>query len=73
MKELSAIKARLEANNIPTRGVEDHEGWCSSIYFTDPNGLQLEYCCQTRPLTAADAEPVVRFRVSAKGEKLPLA
>ena len=31
------------------RGVVDH-GWCQSIYFRDPNGLQLEFCCLTADL-----------------------
>ena len=68
---LVALKAELEAKGVSVRGVEDHEGWCRSIYFRDPNGLQMEYCCLSRELTAEDARPQVRFRVSRKGEKLP--
>ena len=52
-------------------GVEDHEGWRRSIYFVDPNGLQLEFCCLSRALTEDDAQPQVRFRVSREGKKLP--
>ncbi len=70
-ENLEALKASLEAHGVKVRGVEDHEGWCRSIYFTDPNGLQLEYCCLVRELTADDARPQVRFKVSRKGEKLP--
>ena len=29
----------------------DH-GWCKSIYFKDPNHLQLEYCCLTEEFGA---------------------
>ena len=35
--------------------VVDHE-WCRSIYFKDPNGLQLEYCATVREVTAEDKE-----------------
>jgi hypothetical protein len=34
--------------------VVDHE-WARSIYFKDPNGIQLEYCCFTRDLDDDDA------------------
>ncbi len=71
LENLQAIKASLEAKGVAVRGVEDHEGWCRSIYFTDPNGLQLEYCCLSRQLTEDDAKPQVRFRVSREGKKLP--
>ncbi len=71
VENLVALKAALEAHGVKVRGPEDHEGWCRSIYFMDPNGLQLEYCCLTRELTDEDAEPRVRFKVSRKGEKLP--
>jgi|HubBroStandDraft_1064217.scaffolds.fasta_scaffold234926_2 catechol 2,3-dioxygenase-like lactoylglutathione lyase family enzyme len=71
VENLEALKASLEKHGVAVRGVEDHEGWCRSIYFVDPNGLQLEYCCLSRKLTADDARPQVRFRVSREGQKLP--
>jgi catechol 2,3-dioxygenase-like lactoylglutathione lyase family enzyme len=71
LEGLLDLKARLEKHGVKVRGVEDHEGWCRSIYFMDPNGLQLEYCCLSRPLTEEDARPQVRFRVSREGKKLP--
>jgi hypothetical protein len=40
----------------------DHE-WCKSIYFKDPNGLSLEYCCALRNLTKDDAMTQERFTV----------
>jgi catechol 2,3-dioxygenase-like lactoylglutathione lyase family enzyme len=42
----------LEAKGVEVRGVVDH-GWCASIYFRDPNGLQLEFCCTTAELGAS--------------------
>ena len=46
-------------DELRTKGVEvtdivDHE-WAKSIYFKDPNGLSLEYCCVMRNLTTDDA------------------
>jgi hypothetical protein len=34
-----------------------------SIYFKDPNGLLLEYCCMVRSLTEDDARRQERFSV----------
>jgi hypothetical protein len=31
----------------------DHE-WAKSIYFQDPNGISLEYCCLTRDVGTED-------------------
>lgn len=70
-ESLLELKASLEKKGVAVRGVEDHEGWCRSIYFMDPNGLQLEYCCLSRALNEDDARPQVRFRVSREGKKLP--
>jgi len=47
--ELDQKRAHLVAKGIEVRGVVDH-GWCKSIYFRDPNHLQLEYCCLTGEL-----------------------
>ena len=68
--ELEAVKVHLEAHGVEVRGPVDHEGWCKSIYFDDPNGLQLEYCHLTREFVADDAVPQVRFRREGR-RKLP--
>lgn len=70
LQDLLDTKAALESHGVAVRGIEDHEGWCRSIYFKDPNGLQLEYCWLSRELNEDDARPQLRFRVSAAGEKL---
>jgi catechol 2,3-dioxygenase-like lactoylglutathione lyase family enzyme len=31
----------------------DH-GWCESIYVDDPNGIAVEFCCTTAPLSPVD-------------------
>ncbi|MDQ1436408.1 MAG: hypothetical protein QOK43_37 [Acidimicrobiaceae bacterium] len=38
----------------------DH-GFCVSIYITDPNGILVEFCCDTRPLNEADAAEAERL------------
>ena len=43
--------------------VEIDHGFCTSIYATDPNGVMVEFCCQTRPFTdqeGAEAERLLR-------------
>lgn len=71
-EQLAQIKGRLEGDGIAVRGVVDHEGWCQSIYFKDPNGLQLEYCCLTREFNDDDAKLQVRFRIDRQGSKQPV-
>jgi len=57
-------------NELIARGVEvtdvvDHD-WAKSIYFKDPNGIQLEFCCFTRNLNADDARLQLRAEVSIR-------
>ena len=33
--------------------IVDHD-WAMSIYFSDPNGISLEYCCLTRDVGTLD-------------------
>lgn len=47
-------RAELRAKGVDVSEVSDH-GWSSSIYFRDPNGVTLEYCCATRDLREDDA------------------
>jgi len=44
----------LRGKGVETTEIVDH-GWAQSIYFKDPNGLSLEYCCLVgnRPETGA--------------------
>jgi catechol 2,3-dioxygenase-like lactoylglutathione lyase family enzyme len=44
----------LRAKGVEVTDIVDHE-WSKSIYFKDPNGLSLEYCCFVRNLTTDDA------------------
>ena len=47
---------------METTDIVDH-GWAQSIYFKDPNGLSLEYCCVVRNLTEDDATMQERFTI----------
>ena len=47
--ELASRRDALAKNGVEVRGIVDH-GWCQSIYFHDPNHLQLEFCCLTATL-----------------------
>jgi catechol 2,3-dioxygenase-like lactoylglutathione lyase family enzyme len=53
----------LAARGIKVTDIVDHD-WAKSIYFNDPNGVMLEFCCLTRELTASDAKMEARFEVS---------
>ena len=63
--EAGLVEKRNEliAKGIDVTEVVDHD-WAKSIYFKDPNGLQLEYCCFTRNLNADDARMQDRFEMS---------
>ena len=51
---LAAKRDQLRAKGLDVTDIVDH-GWAKSIYFKDPNGLSLEYCCLVRDLTQDDA------------------
>jgi catechol 2,3-dioxygenase-like lactoylglutathione lyase family enzyme len=53
--ELAQMQQRLIDAGVEVRGVVEHEGIWSSIYFFDPNGVRLEVTYQNRPLTDEDA------------------
>src|SRR5256885_1499048 len=46
LDELPGIKARLEEQGVTPTMEVDH-GWCTSLYYTDPNGNMLEFCADT--------------------------
>lgn len=48
-QDLRAMKARLEAHQVPVVGVTDHDGYIESIYFFDPNGFRLELTVEVAP------------------------
>lgn len=62
---LTAKREELIAKGVQVTEVVDHT-WAKSIYFKDPNGLMLEYCCLTREFNQNDAKMQERFELSAK-------
>jgi catechol 2,3-dioxygenase-like lactoylglutathione lyase family enzyme len=62
---LEAKRAELIAKGVRVTAVVDHE-WMKSIYLKDPNGLLLEFACQTRALDEDDARMQVRFTIGAR-------
>ena len=62
---LQEKRNELLARGIDVTEVVDHD-WAKSIYFKDPNGLQLEYCSFTRNLNANDARLQDRFEMSGR-------
>lgn len=63
---LEAKRKELLAKGVEVTDVVDHD-WAKSIYFKDPNGMQMEYCCLTRDFVANDAVMQDRFEVSVRG------
>lgn len=63
---LVAKREELVRKGVQVTEVVDHD-WAKSIYFRDPNGLQLEFCTYTRELGEEDAQMKVRFEASIRG------
>jgi catechol-2,3-dioxygenase len=59
---LAEKRDELRAKGVAVTDIVDH-GWAQSIYFNDPNGLSLEYCCMVRNLTEDDATMQERFTI----------
>ena len=66
VEEIEQKRDELRARGVKVSDVVDHEGWCKSIYFKDPNHIQLEYCVQTRELGPEDAVSQVRAEISTQ-------
>jgi catechol 2,3-dioxygenase-like lactoylglutathione lyase family enzyme len=62
---LEGKRRELLAKGVDVTEVVDHD-WAKSIYFMDPNGIQLEFCCFTRELNANDARMQDRFAMSVR-------
>jgi catechol 2,3-dioxygenase-like lactoylglutathione lyase family enzyme len=59
---LADKRDELRAKGVEVTDIRDHD-WAQSIYFKDPNGLSLEYCCVVRKLNEDDARMQERFTV----------
>ena len=77
---LTEKRDELRGKGVKVTDIVDH-GWARSIYFKDPNGLSLEYCCIVRKLTKDDATMQERFAIprsaldldNTLGAKVPAA
>lgn len=58
-----AARDRLIQAGLGVIGPVDHDGFVSSIYFFDPNGVRLELTVNT-----ASAEELARFRAEARAK-----
>jgi catechol 2,3-dioxygenase-like lactoylglutathione lyase family enzyme len=65
--EAGLVEKRHEllAKGVEVTEVVDHD-WAKSIYFKDPNGVQLEFCCFTRELKRDDARMQPRAEISVR-------
>ena len=64
---LEAKRQELLDKGIEVTDVVDHE-WAKSIYFKDPNGISLEYCCLVRDIgTEDDVNMQIRFERTNNG------
>ncbi len=59
---LEEKQKELQAKGVEVSEVVDHD-WAKSIYFKDPNGMQMEYCCFTRDFADEDAVMAERFEL----------
>lgn len=62
---LAEKRHELLAKGVEVTDVVDHD-WAKSVYFKDPNGIQLEFCCYTRNLNADDAHMQPRAEISVR-------
>jgi len=60
------LRQRLEAAGHPATLKLDH-GWCRSVYFTDPNGILVELCCDTTGMPVDPPEAERRLRAVPDG------
>src|SRR6516164_5337921 len=60
---LTKKRDELRGKGVKTTDIVDH-GWARSIYFKDPNGISLEYCCVVGNRPEGDAMMQGRFTVS---------
>ncbi len=50
---LEAKREELLGKGLTVTDIVDHQ-WAKSIYFKDPNGISLEFCCLTRDVGTED-------------------
>jgi catechol-2,3-dioxygenase len=65
LEDLEERRQALENAGVEVSATVDH-GYAKSIFFRDPNDLQLEFCYQVRPFQESDLyqEPLVSVATS---------
>jgi catechol-2,3-dioxygenase len=66
LDNLATIRRRWQEHGITVAEI-DH-GFCTSIYATDPNGILVEFCCDTAGLSEEDAVEAERLLRDPKPE-----
>jgi catechol 2,3-dioxygenase-like lactoylglutathione lyase family enzyme len=64
VEALEEKKAALSGRGLEVSNTVDH-GYARSIFLRDPNNLQVEFCCMTRPFHAGDLHEEVQVEVAA--------
>jgi catechol 2,3-dioxygenase-like lactoylglutathione lyase family enzyme len=59
LDDLAARRRHWQEQGITV--VEIDHGFCTSIYATDPNGVMVEFCCQTRDFTDEERSAAERL------------
>jgi len=67
LDELELRRKSLESHGIDVSAIIDL-GYAKAIFFFDPNGLQLEFCCQLRPFNESDLHKVSEVSVASSSE-----
>jgi catechol 2,3-dioxygenase-like lactoylglutathione lyase family enzyme len=67
--DLSRAREELRARGVRVSEVWDHE-FCKSIYFTDPDGIQIELSAWVRAFNERDVDPSL-LRPAEERERSP--
>ena len=68
VEALEEKKAELARRGIEVSKTVDH-GYARSIFFRDPNNLQVEFCCVTRPFNPGDLRQEHQVEVATVQQK----
>jgi catechol 2,3-dioxygenase-like lactoylglutathione lyase family enzyme len=67
VEALEEKKAALSSLGVDVSTAVDH-GYARSIYLRDPNNLQLEFCCMTRPFQRSDLHREVQVQIAPSSQ-----
>jgi catechol 2,3-dioxygenase-like lactoylglutathione lyase family enzyme len=64
VEDLELLHSKLQAHGVEASAIIDL-GHAKSLFFRDPNGIQLEFCCQTRPFSDLDLHRVSQATIAS--------